>query len=159
MPSHQSWGTKRRWWPFACLSVCTVPLTQTRRAQQHLATTDTCRKLGEGLCPVGMETGPQLTMLPGPRPTFVPSDILIHPTVWPKYINVTARTGQDSGSIAYGEPFYCGYCKTLIGSPMLEVEYHTSAWPYISYQKRLLGRKKPRRQYLANQARQSHGYY
>jgi len=29
-----------------------------------------------------------------PRPTFVPSGILIHPTVWSQYSNVTDRTGQ-----------------------------------------------------------------
>ena len=35
------------------------------------------------------------TMWPGPRPTSVPSGILIHPTVWPQYTNVTGRqTGQ-----------------------------------------------------------------
>jgi len=35
------------------------------------------------------------TMLSGPRPTSVPSGILIHPVVWPQYTNVTNRTGQD----------------------------------------------------------------
>jgi len=31
----------------------------------------------------------------GPRPTYIPSFILIHPTVWPQYTNVTYRqTGQ-----------------------------------------------------------------
>ena len=29
------------------------------------------------------------------RPISVPSGILIHPTVWPQYTNVTDRTGQD----------------------------------------------------------------
>jgi len=38
---------------------------------------------------------PSNTMSPGPRPISVPSGILIHPTVWPRYINVTDRqTGQ-----------------------------------------------------------------
>jgi len=49
-------------------------------------------------------------MWPGPRPTCVPSFILIRPTVWPQYTNVTVRTGQagqtDNGPIALGEPFY-----------------------------------------------------
>ena len=40
----------------------------------------------------------------------MPSLILIRPTVWPQYTNVTDRqTGQDrqdNGPIAYGEPFY-----------------------------------------------------
>jgi len=32
------------------------------------------------------------TMSPGPRQTFVLSGILIYPTVWPQYTNVTDRT-------------------------------------------------------------------
>jgi len=45
---------------------------------------------------------PSNTMLPGPRPTCVPSDILIHPTVWPQYPNVTDRQDiqTDNGPIA-----------------------------------------------------------
>ena len=31
-------------------------------------------------------------MWPGPRPTSVPSSVLIHPTVWPQYTNITDRT-------------------------------------------------------------------
>jgi len=43
-------------------------------------------------------------MPPGPRPTSVQSGILIHPTIWPQYTNVTDRqtdrqTGQRSRSI------------------------------------------------------------
>ena len=51
---------------------------------------------------------PSNTMWPGPRPTSIPSGILIHPTVWPQHTNVTDRqTGQtDNGPIAQGEPFY-----------------------------------------------------
>jgi len=37
------------------------------------------------------ELGPHLTVWPGPRPACVPSFILIHPTVWPQYNNVTDR--------------------------------------------------------------------
>jgi len=37
-------------------------------------------------------------MWPGPRPTSVPSGILIHPTVWPQYTNVTDR--QNNGPVA-----------------------------------------------------------
>jgi len=36
--------------------------------------------LGEG------ELDPHITMSYGPRPTSVPSGILIHPTVWPRYL-------------------------------------------------------------------------
>jgi len=35
----------------------------------------------------------------------VPGGILIHPTVWPQYTNVTDRQ-TDNGLIAQGEPFY-----------------------------------------------------
>jgi len=49
---------------------------------------------------VGGAGSPSETMSPGPRPTSVSSGILIHPTVWPQYINVTDRqTGQRSCSI------------------------------------------------------------
>ena len=36
------------------------------------------------------------TMWPAPRPTSVPSGILMHPTVWPQYTNVTDRQRSDS---------------------------------------------------------------
>jgi len=37
---------------------------------------------------------PPNTMSHGPRPTSVPSGILIYPTVWPQYINVTDKTDK-----------------------------------------------------------------
>ena len=47
---------------------------------------------------------PSSTMWPGTRPTGVLSFILIRPTVWPQYTNVTDRTdrqtGPDNGPIA-----------------------------------------------------------
>jgi len=49
-------------------------------------------------------------MWPGSRPTYVPSGILIHPTVWPQYNNVTVRQDRtdriDNGPTGYGERFY-----------------------------------------------------
>ena len=36
-------------------------------------------------------------MWPGPRPTCAPSFILIRPTVWPQYTNVTDRTDKQTG--------------------------------------------------------------
>jgi len=60
----------------------------------------------------GVAELPANTMWPGPRPTSVPSGIVIQSTVWPQYTNVTDRqTGQrnrqtDNGPIAYSEPFY-----------------------------------------------------
>jgi len=40
---------------------------------------------------------PSNTMSLGPRPTSVPSGILIHPAVWRQYTNVTHR--QDNGPV------------------------------------------------------------
>jgi len=56
---------------------------------------------GSGLCPFGWggAGSPSKTMWPGPRPTSVPSFILIHPTVWPQYTNVTDRIDRQSDSI------------------------------------------------------------
>ena len=54
---------------------------------------------------VGEAQSPSNTMWPGPMPTSVPSGILIHPTFWPQYTNVTDRTvradrtGRRSDSI------------------------------------------------------------
>jgi len=39
----------------------------------------------------GGDRSPPNTMWPGPRPTCMPSFILIRPTVWPQYTNVTDR--------------------------------------------------------------------
>jgi len=45
---------------------------------------------GEGAVPlsVGGAVSPSNTTCLGPRPTCVPSFVLIHPTVWPQYTNV-----------------------------------------------------------------------
>jgi len=59
-----------------------------------------CDSLGRGA------GSPSNTMWRGPRPTCMPSFILIRPTVWPQYTNVTDkqtdrqdRTGQRTDSI------------------------------------------------------------
>ena len=53
-----------------------------------------------GLCPFGGGAAGSLsnTMWPGPRPrpTRVPSFILIHQTVWSQYTNVTERTDRQT---------------------------------------------------------------
>jgi len=50
---------------------------------------------------VGGAGSPSNTTWPEPRTTSVLSGTLIHPTVWPQYINATERqTGQDIGPIA-----------------------------------------------------------
>ena len=54
-------------------------------------------KIG-GLRPIlggGGARFPSNTMWPGPRPTCMPSFILIHSTVWPQYTNVTGRTDRE----------------------------------------------------------------
>ena len=63
---------------------------------ERLATIDMGRQLG-GCVPLGGAGCPPNTMSPGPRPTAVPSFVLIHPSVWPQYTNVTDRqTGKTN---------------------------------------------------------------
>ena len=51
-----------------------------------------------GRAPFGRGAGsPSNTMWPGPRPTSVLSFILIHPTIWPQYTNVTDKTDRQTG--------------------------------------------------------------
>ena len=49
---------------------------------------NTWAKIGGDVSPFGRKVGSLSNNLtqcrPGPRSTFVPSDILIHPTVWPQ---------------------------------------------------------------------------
>jgi len=69
----------------------------------RLATIDMGRKLGAAPRFFGGGARfPSNTMWPGPRPTCVPSFIVIHPTVWPQYTNVTDKTDRqtDNGPIA-----------------------------------------------------------
>jgi len=68
----------------------------------RLATTLHGRKVAELLRPFPWKAeSPSNAIPPGPRPTSVPVGILIHPTVWPQYTNVTDR--QDNGPVAYNE--------------------------------------------------------
>ena len=56
-------------------------------ASRNLATTDMGRVFlfgGGGCAPWGGAGSASNTMLPGPRPTSIPSGILIHPAVWPQ---------------------------------------------------------------------------
>jgi len=62
----------------------------------HLATNDMGQKLG-AMALWGRGAAFLFdTMCQGPRPTSVPSFILIHATVWPQYTNVTDRQCSDS---------------------------------------------------------------
>ena len=59
-----------------------------------------CAPLGKGtwvLCPFGGSN----TTWPQPRPTCMPSFILVRPTVWPQYTNVTDRTDRHCVSIGW----------------------------------------------------------
>ena len=79
---------------------------------------------GPKIVPLLGEAGsPSNTMWLGPRPISVPSGILIHPTIWSQYTNVTDRT--DNGPITQGEPLYIGRQKqwvkcTVIGNKLRE---------------------------------------
>jgi len=78
---------------------CEIPVTRTT-AQQFLRWATVPEQSGPksgGRCAPfrGGAGSPSNTMSPGPRPTFIPEDILIHPTFWPQYTNVSDRqTGQ-----------------------------------------------------------------
>jgi len=50
----------------------------------RLATTDMGRKEGADVPLCGGAEFASTTMWPGPRSTTAPSDILIHPAVWPE---------------------------------------------------------------------------
>jgi len=52
------------------------------------------KKLGAVVALSVGQLGPHL--LTGPRPTSIPSGILIHPTVWPQYTNVADRQRSES---------------------------------------------------------------
>jgi len=83
-----------------------------------LATIDMGQKVCVGATvplSVGRGAGsPSNTMSPGPRPTSIPSGILIHSTVWPQYTNVTDRQTDRTnrqrsdgiGRTVQGESFY-----------------------------------------------------
>jgi len=65
----------------------------------RLATTNMGRKLAEGCGPLRGAGFPSNTVWPGPMPTCVSSFIVIHPTVWKQYTNVTDR--QDRQPAGY----------------------------------------------------------
>ena len=80
---------------------CSYKSSAVAEMGNRLATIDMGRKVGVGAAvslSVGEVGSPSNTMGPGPRPTSVPSGILIHPTVRLQYTNVSDRT--DNGLIA-----------------------------------------------------------
>jgi len=65
-----------------------------------------CWPIIGGCTPLGRGAGsPSNTLSPQPRPTCMPSFILIRPTVWPQCTNVTDRTHRTVQSTDNG-PFY-----------------------------------------------------
>jgi len=67
-------------------------------AYDRLATIDMDRKVGAAVPLSVGELAPHLTQYGLTEAyTSIPSDILIHPTVWPQYTNVTDRTDSHAG--------------------------------------------------------------
>ena len=83
-----------RSWENKCLAVA--------KMGDHLATTNTDRKLGAVPLGGGEAESPSNTMSPGPRPTSLPSGILIHPAVWPQQ---TWSSGYTDASKACAHKF------------------------------------------------------
>jgi len=77
-----------------------LPIKWHRNPSSRLATADMGQKLGD-CAPLGRGAVSLSNIVwPGPRPTSIPSFILIHPTVWPQYTNVADRQDrQRSDSI------------------------------------------------------------
>ena len=73
----------------------------------RLATVDMGRKVGTAVpLSVGGAGSPSNTMWPGSRTTFVPSDSLIHSTVWSQYANVTDRADNGPTALHMANRFY-----------------------------------------------------
>ena len=68
----------------------------------RLATIDMGRKEGGCCAPFRGAGSPSNTKSPGPRPTFIPSGILIHPAVWPQ------RTWTENRRLAVHPLFFGG---------------------------------------------------
>ena len=89
---------------------------------ERLASIDMGRKVRGADVPISMGGGagsPSNTMWPGPRPTFIPSSILVHPVVWPQYTQRYRQTGQWCCSI--------GRMVTCNGRPKTTSRLHV-AW-------------------------------
>jgi len=66
---------------------------------------------------------PSNTMSLGPRPTSIPSGIVIHPTVWPQYTRVTDRErfsrSRSVKVIDFGTDEKCMYKLLLVSNSNL----------------------------------------
>ena len=79
---------------------------------------------------VGVELGPHLTQCcPGPRTTIVPNDMLIHPAVWPRTIDM-GRKSEDSVPFWLGRGAGFPQCRLGRG---LRTFYQVASWPIESF--------------------------
>jgi len=73
-------------------------------SSSRLATIGMGRKLGALPLFGGGEAGfPSNTMWPAPTPTSMPSFILIHPTIWQQYTNVTDKQDRTDRQWSYSK--------------------------------------------------------
>jgi len=77
----------------------------------------------------GAESSSNKTSL-GPRPTSLPSGILVHPAVWPQYTNITDRTDrQRSDSIGWTVfTAQRSYASAVVGVVILSFRHTRALW-------------------------------
>ena len=83
-----------------------------------------------GLCPFWEEGdgSPRTTMRIGPRPTFIPSGILIHTAVWPHQIwaEIWGAVPLGAGAVSASTTMLPGPRPTIVPSGIL---IHPTVWP------------------------------
>jgi len=97
-------------------------------------------KVGDCVPLEGVRAGsPSNTMWPGQRPTSKPSFILIHPTVWPQYTNIsdrqTDRTNMTTVRQHRANCFTNGCPKWMVHVTVWTSPTSTNECCYISYSK------------------------
>ena len=86
----------------SCLIAYLTKSSAVAEMGDRLETIDMGRKVGELLCPFSLGSWELCnTMWPGPRPTSVPSSILIHLTVGHNTLTFQTDRQTDNGSIAW----------------------------------------------------------
>jgi len=95
----------------------------------RLATIDMGRKLKGAVPLLGAGPGsPCNTIRPGPRPTFVPSGILIHPAIWPQqtWAEIWRLCPLPGGSGSASSTMFPRPMPTIAPSGIL---IHPAVWP------------------------------
>ena len=93
----------------------------------RLAAVDMGRKVGGLLCPLFGGAGSlSNTMLPGPRPTSLPSGMLVHPAIWPQ--QTWAKNWGGAGSPS--NTMWPGPRPISVPSGIL---IHSTIWPQYTY--------------------------